>query len=262
MFDSIRLQVEIVRALAYRDQAERILKSPFGVIGLLVEPLIFVSMFLALRILIRSRGADLMNPALQLGAGFILFFLFSKIALKAIGGVARAQRFAELRRIRPLDVLLAGALVESQIYCTCLVLVILGVSIYEWRIAVADPGAAVVLFLLMALTSLGVGLSALVVGHRIPIVKMAVSLVLRRLLFWTSGLFFSIATVPEFVRPFLLWNPLLHGIELFRHALIPTYPIPGISLNYLIIWTLGSLGFSMIAYSNNEQLLISEEALP
>lgn len=260
MFDSLRLQLEIVQALAYRDQSERIRKSPFGAPGLLVEPLLFVSLWLLLRILIRARGTDLMNPVLWLSSGFILFFLFNKIALRAIVGVSRSRRFAELRRIRPLDVLLAGAVVESQIYGTCLVLVVVGVSLYEWRTVVADPGAAVAMFLLVALTSLGVGLSALVIGHRLPLVKMVVNLVVRRLMFWTSGLFFGIALIPEFARPFLLWNPLLHGIELFRHALVPSYPIPGISLPYLLMWAFGSLGLSMLVYGNNEQLLVADES--
>lgn len=260
IFDSLRLQAQIISALAYRDQAERIRKSPFGAVGLLVEPLLFVSMFLILRVLVRTAAAPLMNPVLLLGSGFILFFMFSKIALKAISGVARSQRFSELRRIRPLDVLIAGAVVEFQVYCVCIVLVVLAVSIYQWQSAIAYPGSAVAVFILVALTSLGIGLAALVVGHRLPVVKIAVDTLIRRLLFWTSGLFFSIATIPDFVRPFLLWNPLLHGIELFRHALVPTYPIPGISLGYLLIWAFVSLGFSMLVYGNNEQLLVADEA--
>lgn len=261
MFESVRLQLEIVRSLAYRDQRERIRKSPLGATGLLVEPLLFVSFWLLLRILIRARSADFMNPVLWLSAGFILFFLFNKIALRAITGVARSQRYSELRRVRPLDVLLAGAVVECQIYGTCLTLVLAGVSLFQWQLSIADPGAAVAMFLLIAITSLGVGLSALVIGHRLPLVKMAVNLLLRRLLFWTSGLFFSISMIPGFARPFFLWNPLLHGIELFRHALAPTYPIPDISLSYLLIWAFGSLGFSMMVYANNENLLASEDGV-
>lgn len=259
IFESLRLQASIISALAYRDQGERIRKSPFGVIGLLVEPLLLVATFLILRVLIRD-GSPLMNPVLFLGSGFILFYLFSKIALKATTGVARSQRFSELRRIRPLDVLIAGSVVEFQIYGVCILLVILAVSIYNWNFAAAYPGASVAIFILVAFTSLGTGLAALVVGHRVPAVKILVNTLIRRLLFWTSGLFFSIATIPNFLRPFLLWNPLLHGIELFRHSLQPTYPIPDISLAYLLIWAFGSLGFSMLVYGNNEQLLAADEA--
>ncbi|MBM5797356.1 MAG: hypothetical protein FJ060_04195 [Cyanobacteria bacterium K_Offshore_0m_m2_072] len=259
ILDSLKLQAQIISALAYRNQAERIRKSPFGLIGLLVEPLLFVSIFLVVRMLFPAATPPLINPFLHLASGFSLFFLFSKIALKAINGVERSQRFSVLKRIRPLDVLFAGALVEFRVYGACFLLMILGVSIYQWQFVVAYPGSAVALFVLVALTSLGVGLSALVVGHRLPVVKIFVNTLIARVLFWTSGLFFSIATIPGFLRPFLLWNPLLHGIELFRKALVPTYPIPGISLIYLLVWAFGSLGFSMMVYGNNEKLLISEE---
>lgn len=259
MFDSLLLQVDIVRALAFREQSERIRKSHFGAAGLLVEPLIFVALWLMLRIAIRAGGIDFMNPVLQFGSGFVLFYLFNTIALRAINGVSKSQRFAELRRVRPLDVLMAGALVESQVYGTCLTLVIVGVCLAQWQITLANPGGAVAIFILIVITALGVGISALVIGHRVPLVKMFVKLLVRRLLFWTSGLFFSIAMIPDYVRPLLLWNPLLHGIELFRHALVPTYPIPGISLPYLLAWALGSLGFSMLVYGNNEQLLVVDE---
>ena len=191
MWNSLRLQVQIVQALAYREQRERILKSPFGVAGLLVEPLLLVATFLLLRILLRDRGSLFMNPVLQLATGFVLFYLFLKISLSALRGVSgRDRALLGLRRVKPLDLLLARGLVEVQLYGTCLVLVIAAVSAYQWQISVANPGAAVGIFLLVALSSLGIGLSALVMGHRFPIVRFIARLILRRLLFWTSGLFF------------------------------------------------------------------------
>jgi len=259
MFNSLLLQVDIVRALAFREQSERIRKSPLGAVGLLVEPLLLVATFLLLRIALRARGGDLMDPTLQIGSGFVLFYLFSRIAIRAINGVTKSQRFAQLRRVRPLDVLMAGALVESQVYGTCLVVVIAGVGLAQWQLTLAHPGEAVAFFTLIVITALGVGISALVIGHRVPVVKLFVKLVIQRLLFWTSGLFFATVNIPDYLRPLFLWNPLLHGIELFRHALAPTYPIPGISLPYLLAWAFGSLGFSMLVYGNNEQLLEAEE---
>lgn len=259
MWDSLRLQVQIVQALAYREQSERVRKSPFGPLGLLVEPLLLVATFLLLRVLLRAQGSLFMNPVLQLASGFVLFYLFTKIALSALRGVSGSDRaLLGLRRVKPLDLLLARGLVEVQLYGTCLFLVIAAVSAYQWHISVANPGAVVGIFLLVGLSSLGIGLSALVIGHRLPIIRFIARLILRRLLFWTSGLFFSVALIPDHLRPWLLWNPLLHGIELMRHALAPTYPIPGISLPYLLAWSLGSVGVSMLIYNNNEQLLTAE----
>ena len=259
MWNSLTLQVQIVQALAYRDQAERIRRSAFGAAGLLVEPLLLVATVLILRVLLRAQGSLFMNPVLQLVSGFVLFFLFSRIALAALNGVSgRDRALLGLRRVKPLDLLLARGLVEVQLYGTCLVLVIAAVSAYQWQFSVANPGAVVGIFLLVALNSLGIGLSALVIGHRLPVVRFMARLILRRLLFWTSGLFFSVALIPDHLRPWLLWNPLLHGIELMRQAIAPTYPIPGISLPYLLAWSLGSVGVSMLIYNNNEQLLTAE----
>lgn len=259
MWNSLRLQIQIVQALAYREQSERISRSAFGLAGLLAEPLLLVVGFLLLRVLLRAQGPLLMNPVLQLGSGFVLFFLFSRIALVALNGVSGRDRdLLGLRRVKPLDLLLARVLVEVQLYGTCLVAIAVAVSAYQWEVSVDNPGAAVAMFLLVSLNSLGIGLSALVIGHRLPAVRFATRLVLSRLLFWTSGLFFSVALIPEYVRPWLLWNPLLHGIELMRHAFVPTYPIPGISLSYLLAWTIVSLGMSMLIYNSNEKLLITE----
>jgi len=259
ILDSIRLQIGIVRALAFRDQRERISKSPFGAPGLLLEPLLFVVIILILRLLLRVREIEFMSPVLWLASGFVVYYLFTKIAIKALTGIARSQRLADLRRIRPLDFLIAGAVVELQIYGTCLFFVVLAVSLFQWQIPVADPGAAVLLFLLVAVTALGVGLTSLIVGHRFKVFKFVVEVVIKQLLLWTSGLFYVPAMLPDNARALLLWNPLLHGIELFRHAMQPTYPIPGISLSYLLIWAFVSLGFSMLSYGNNEQLLAADE---
>lgn len=259
MFDSLLLQLEIIQALAFREQSSRIRKSQFGAIGLLFEPLLGVAAWLIIRVVIRANGSLWMNPVLQYGSGFILFYLFSKIALRAVDGVNRAKSLLTIRRVRPLDVMMAGTLVEIQIYATCLVVMIIGVWIYQWQLDVADPGGAAIVFILLVLVSFGVGLSALVIGHRIPAVKLLVKLVIKRILFWTSGLFFTVAIIPEFAKPLMLWNPLLHGIELFRHALNPLYPIPEISMEYLVCWAIASTAVGVLAYGQNEKLLISDQ---
>ncbi|MEB3207980.1 MAG: hypothetical protein VKK63_03605 [Synechococcus sp.] len=180
MWDSIQLQVQIVQALAYRERSERVRKSPFGVSGLLVEPLLLVGTFLLLRLVLRAQESLFMNPVLLLSSGFVLFYLFSRMALGALSGVSSRDRdILKLQRIKPLDLLIARGLVEVQLYGTCLVGVIVAVSIYQWQVAVANPGAAVAIFILVSLTSLGVGLSALVIGHRLPLVKFFVGLLLR-----------------------------------------------------------------------------------
>lgn len=257
--DRLLLQLKIVLALADVEFALRSEKGAFGVWGVLFEPLALMMTLLALRILVRSASSDLLNPVVWLTCGIVLLYLFRKVGIKALTGVSKRQKLFFYRRIRPLDTLLASTLLEARVHGTILVLVFLAVSFWTWSFRLDLPALTVVDFLLTIGLGLGVGISALVVGHRLPIVKTLTKFGLNRILLWTSGIFYSTYTLPAPFRPWVTWNPLLHSVELLRHSINSAYPIPGISLQYLAICSLVSLGFGLMFYFSNEALLLADD---
>ena len=257
--DRLLLQLKIVLALADVEFALRSEKGAFGVWGVLFEPLALMMTLLALRILVRSASSDLLNPVVWLTCGIVLLYLFRKVGIKALTGVSKRQKLFFYRRIRPLDTLLASTLLEARVHGTILVLVFLGVSFWTWSFRLDLPALTVVDFLLTIGLGLGVGISALVVGHRLPIVKTLTKFGLNRILLWTSGIFYSTYTLPAPFRPWVTWNPLLHSVELLRHSINSAYPIPGISLQYLATCSLVSLGFGLMFYFSNEALLLADD---
>lgn len=254
------LQVRVVSAIARREMQLRASNGLFGVVGVFVEPLALIATFLALRIFLRGSGdGTYMNVALWLALGFIPFFMFSDIAIKAIGGVEKRSELYFYRRLRPLDALMGNALLLLQLSGVILVLFVLGVAIWDWRFPIQDLGALIFLFIGIALVGFGVGLTTLVVGKRLPVVAWIVQLFLRRILLWTSCIFFSISIVPDVFRPWILWNPIAHGVELLRMASNPAYPAPGVSAVYFWAWVIGSLGIGLFVYGNNEELLFVDD---
>ena len=257
--DRLMLQIRIILALADTEFELRAEKGAFGVWGVLFEPMALILTLLALRILVRSASTDLLNPVVWLTCGIALLYLFRKVGIKSLTGVSKGQKLFFYRRIRPLDTLLASALLEARIHGSILVLVFLGVSFWTWTFEIDAPALMVIDFLLTIGLGLGVGISALVVGHRIPIVKTLTKFGINRVLLWTSGIFYATYTLPAPFRPWVTWNPLLHSVELLRHSVNIAYPIPGISLEYLLICTLVSLGFGLMFYFSNEALLLADD---
>lgn len=254
------LQVRVVMAVARREIQLRAMKGTFGLVGVFLEPLALIATFLALRIVLRGAGdGTYMNITLWLAMGFVPFFMFADIAIKAIGGVEKNSELYFYRRLRPLDSLMGNALVLAQIFGFLLLLFVVGVAIWEWRFPIQDLGALIFTFLGIALVGFGVGLTTLVVGKRLPIVAWVIQLFLRRILLWTSCIFFSISIVPDVFRPWILWNPIAHGVELLRIAVNPAYPAPGVSAAYFWIWVVASLGLGLFIYGNNEELLFSAD---
>jgi len=250
------LQVRLVGAVARREMQVRAAKGSFGVLGVFVEPLALIATFLALRIFLRGAGdGTYMNVVLWLAMGFVPFFMFADIAIKAISGVQKNSELYFYRRLKPLDSLLGNALLLSQIFGSLLIVFVLGVSLWQWRFALNNLGLAVFIFVGISLLGFGVGLVTLIVGHRLPFVAWVMKMFLRRILLWTSCIFFSISIVPDVVRPWILWNPIAHGVELMRIAVNPAYPAPGVSALYFWAWVVGSVGFGLFIYGNNEELL-------
>ena len=257
--DRMMLQIRIVLALADMEFALRAEKGAFGVWGVVFEPMALMLTLLALRILVRLKTTDLLNPVIWLVCGVVLLYLFRKVGIKALTGVSKKQKLFFYRRIRPLDTLLASTLIEARIHASVLVLVFLAVSAWSWTFQIDDPALMVVDFILTVCLGLGVGMSALVVGHRIPIVKVLTKFGINRILLWTSGIFYATYTLPGPARPFVTWNPLLHSVELLRHSINTAYPLPGISLQYLAICAFVSVGFGLVFYFSNEALLLSDD---
>jgi capsular polysaccharide transport system permease protein len=256
------LQLRLVGAIARREMQLRAAKGTFGLLGVFIEPLALIATFLALRIFLRGAGdGTYMNVVLWLAMGFVPFFMFADIAIKAISGVQKNSELYFYKRLKPLDSLLGNALLLAQIFGSLLIVFLLGVSLWEWQFALQNLGLAVFIFVGIALLGFGVGLVTLIVGHRLPFVAWIMKMFLRRILLWTSCIFFSISIVPDVVRPWILWNPIAHGVELMRIAVNPAYPAPGVSALYFWGWVVGSVGFGLFIYGNNEELLFVVDKL-
>ena len=80
------------------------------------------------------------------------------------------------------------------------------------------------------------------------------------ILYFLSGILYSIHIIPAKYREYLLWNPLIHIIELMRHAVAPTYElVSGISLSYFIIWVILSLFIGLLLYKRFEQQMVKSK---
>jgi capsular polysaccharide transport system permease protein len=263
ILEQLLLQLRVITAVARREMQVRASKGQFGIVGVFVEPLALIGTFLALRILLRGAGdGTYMNVVLWLAMGFVPFFMFADIAIKAIGGVQKNSELYFYRRIKPLDSLLGNTLLLAQIFGSLLLLFVLAVSAWDWQFAVRDVGAAVFLFVGLVFLGFGVGLTTLVIGHRVPLVAWMMQMFLRRILLWTSCIFFSISIIPDAFRPWILWNPIAHGVELLRQACNPAYPAPGVSAPYFWAWVVGAFGLGLLIYGNNEELLFAVEKSP
>ena len=95
-------------------------------------------------------------------------------------------------------------------------------------------------------------------GHRYRALNQLVPMIMRPMWF-ISGIFFSLSSVPQQFVPWLSWNPITQAIELSRSAFSSDYPINPmvVSLPYLLASAAFSCAFGLWVYTNNEKILLT-----
>ena len=82
----------------------------------------------------------------------------------------------------------------------------------------------------------------------VPSTRQIATGLLGRPLFFSSGLFFTAESVPAPLRDWLLYNPLLHMLELLRSAFFHEFESPYGDWSYAVLWAVGAFAFGLLAH--------------
>ena len=259
-------QIYTILAIAAYENDRQSTSSSVGPWENIVNPLQIMLFFIVIRIgfrVLMTGGSNLTGGATDLyfnivifmAAGFTIYFPFRQLAIQALSGL-KLRSPLYYRRIEPLDILLALSINNVRALLTITLGLMALIWAFTWDFRMDSPGLALCIYLLTVLMAIGFGICLVFLGKYNKFVTRLIKRLVNRILIFTSGLFFATFELPAYTRPFVTWNPVLHAVELFRYSLNNDYPIPDISLGYLISCSMLLIGFSLILYRTNESLLL------
>ena len=232
------IQRSVIYALLIRELKTRMGGKWLGAFWAFGQPLAHVMFMDFMLETVRGRVMANVDFSVFLVTGVIPFALFKNLTLRLMGAVEANRGLFAYRQVKPMDASLSRALLEIVISATVFVL---AVGLLEWRGIDALPVRPLEMLgilLLLIVGGFGTGLTLAMVTHNMPASRTLVNM-----LFWPfyfiSGVIFSINTLPDEVVTWLLWNPVLHALELFRSNFMNAYrPIEEIS----IVWVASFAG--------------------
>jgi capsular polysaccharide transport system permease protein len=262
----LRRQWMIIVAISDYDRNRQAAGSSLGSWESLIGPMQMMLFFIGMRVGFSFlRGANrfaaggstdmYFNVVVFMSTGFCIAFLFRNVAIKSLSGL-KLKAPLYYSRIKPLDILLALSLNDMRALATLSLAILAVVYYFTWSFQLDSPGLAISVYLLTVMMAIGFGLTVVFLGKLNKWVVKIIKRLIQRVIIFTSGIFFATFELPAHIRPFITWNPILHGVELFRYSINNEYPIPDISLSYLILCSILTLGFSLILYRTNESLLL------
>ncbi len=248
----LSVQKRVVHALFLRELKTRFGKYRLGYLWALMEPLAHLAVLMVIFGYVMTRAMPGIPFLVFLLNGLMPWFLFSKVAVRSLSAIEANRGLLSYRPVHPIDTLLARALLEILLSFIVYIILMVALWFFGMPVTLSDMPRIVFLWLLILALSTGVGLFFMVIGHAIPESQKFLPLFMRPLYFM-SGIMYSLTVIPKDYQYLVDWNPLLHGFELLRQTVVPTYQTsPDISMAYLIQWAVIILAMGLILYKGRE----------
>lgn len=244
-------------ALFLREVGLRYGASRFGYLWAIAQPLLMLLILTQARALLAGGDTGLygVSGAYFFLIGVVPYFMFQHAYHQAMGAIASGRGVLNYREVRPLDLVLVRCGIEFIIMCLVMILTVLGFWWFDVLAEFDDPLSMFACVVLLFFLALGLGLIAEVAIMRNDDSRKIFGLI-ERPLFFISGVFFAVEAVPEPMRGWLMWNPLLHAIDLGRGAMLSGYESP-CSWVYLCLWSFGLLFVGLAMYQRHLHRLVT-----
>lgn len=232
IIDALAVQFRVFNALILRETKSRYGRHKLGFFWIFLEPLFFVGLFLAFKLLIKSPTSNGMSDAYFIITGITPFLLFRQTMSQLANSIAGSRNLLAFPQVTTFDVMIATALLEFASMIFVFSMLVLGFAVFDEPPRIENPLLVLYGTLLLGITGTGLGM---IFASLIPIwpsIKNITNPLFGRPLFFTSGIFFTAEMLPAAARDIVLWNPLLHMVEIIRSAFFIEFESQYIEWNY------------------------------
>jgi len=235
----------IIHAIVLRDMRTRHSQSHLGYLWAVFEPISHLLTLGIMFALINQAPPPVGDSLFEYYCtGLLPYLMFSHIATDVMGARSAGGALLLLPKIRTTDVIFAKTFLNlaTEILVGGMVFAAFGAAGY--RLVPAHPFPCATAVLLLALLGMGVGTINMVVQNFFHAWDTIFSAIIR-LLYFSSGIYYSPIAMPDAVRAILTWNPVLQGVEVFRAGFFPEYNPVWLNLPYLALWVLCSAALGL-----------------
>jgi lipopolysaccharide transport system permease protein len=213
----------LIATLVKREIEQRYRGSVFGLLWVFLTPIFMLSVFtLVFGVVFQSRWGNstgnTLEFALVLFAGLTTFNVFSEV-VSAAPQIITSQPNLVKKIVFPLEILplisLGVALFQATIAYFILFLLQVSVGSGSHIESLALP----VLLVPICLFALGLSWFLAAFGVYVRDTAQAIQPVMTGLMF-VSAVFFPLSAMPEWLRPAMVFNPIISAVEMSRNAMI------------------------------------------
>ena len=226
--------VTSLQAFILRELKNRFGRSRLGYFWALAEPAATVAVLTVIHGGIAGFDSTIYqeNSVIFFVFGAVPYFIFANSLTQAQGVCASQKGLFNYRQIKPIDIIVARCLVDVLMMAGVMVLFLLAWYWLGLQMPQIRPLELLTALFSLFLLGSSLGLVFEVFGTVYQDLRKVYS-IMTRPLFFISGVFFTMHMLPSGLLAVLSFNPVLHGVDLARDAVLVGYTSPA---SWAYVW--------------------------
>jgi len=252
--------ISVIRALFLRELDMRISSGKSGMIWTFLEPFLQVFLFVYIRVVIKEHtgAVSLYNYAVFMASGFVVFNIFRRVLSSSMGAFTANRGLFNYKQVKPIDTIISRVLVEVFLTsCVAVVFIIIGFLVNVDNLVPKDILMVALAIIWFIIFSFSIGL-LMGVGNFFYMSIGKFMNVLSFILLIFSAVFFSLSSMPPPAQEILLYNPLVHFMEMVHGFYINELDDRYVDYLYMLYWTITPLFIGLWLYVRLEKRIISQ----
>jgi capsular polysaccharide transport system permease protein len=250
------IQRAVLFALVLRELRTRTGRRWAGVMWTLFEPLAQLMLLVLVFGFLRHVASPNMEFPIFLVSGIMPFTLFRSLSQRLTESIDTNRGLFSYRQVKPFDAVIARGIVETLLWVAVFVLTLVLLGWFGYSVLPERPLELVATSAVVMGLGSSLGLVLAVSTHGMPKTRGVIRM-LYFPLYFASGVIFSVDHLPASYQQWLLWNPMLHAVELSRSAFSTAHrSIEGIGIAYPLSLTLVLAALGLMLYRRDRQKLL------
>ncbi|MHC1727600.1 MAG: ABC transporter permease [Syntrophobacteraceae bacterium] len=256
MTKALATQASVIRALVLRETRTSFgAHRYFSLIWLLVEPAMHVAVFWLVFTVLKRNVPYGMPIPLFLLSGLFPYFLFAGTAQKCMTAIEGGRALLYYQQVTPIDLVLAKTYLEAVTNAVVLLILLALTWLAGYKFDIDDGLAIAAGLMLAALLGAGFGLVIASWSIVFPLLGTLIRPFFR-ILYFISGIFFTVESIPPVARDELLYNPVLHLTDQIRGGFFTSYTPVHSSFEYAAWFAFIVLALGLVSERMNRKKLI------
>lgn len=246
----------VVIALFLREVQTRFGTKKLGYLWAILDPFTQIIMFSFIKSGLNDRGMPGIDYPVFLASGLLAYNFFRAVMSGSMQAFDANRALFAYKQVKPFDTLVSRFFVEFLIVAVA-ILVFIGFGLYfELDISVKNFNMVIVAFLWLGVFAFGIGILFSVIGTFYETFTKTIQFISLPL-FFLSGLMYTLESLPQMARDILVYNPIIHFIEMIHGNYFLVLDTSYVDYEYMTYWTLIPLFVGLFFYIRSEKKILS-----